>query len=297
MSRRPKPAPRVRISSDDIGDIHGLAPLAGIQRLSGVRVHDVGQGDSITILDEHKKPALQFDYGGLQGRGFATGAQAAARVPVDPGRLLMLSHWDEDHWCAADGTADATTAQWLVPRQLTSPRAAAFAAKVDNIACVPDHMATRLFSFSAANGDRIFWEKIAAGPGPRATKEDCNATGIAMSVVRPAGSSGQVILLPGDAPFHKVAHYKQLFKAGYKLAGLVAFHHGSRKHWTEDTRKLLRHWARMWSGRPDIIFSCSSNNSHGHPHIDLYDDLIDAANCVTTFELREKNLRSIDLLF
>jgi hypothetical protein len=91
---RPGPRPDCRV-----------APLAGISRILGVRIFDVGQGDSIAVLggvNGQVKPVVQVDYGGRQGNPFTGSADIDRRMPVAAGQLLMLSHWDEDHWCTAN---------------------------------------------------------------------------------------------------------------------------------------------------------------------------------------------------
>ena len=107
-------AARAKIGASDIVDVDGLRPLAGVRGLAGVRVYDVGQGDGIAILGLDGVPVMQFDYGGRQGNPFSNAPMADVdfHMPAGGGRLLMISHWDEDHWCSAprgqSGAARAT---------------------------------------------------------------------------------------------------------------------------------------------------------------------------------------------
>jgi hypothetical protein len=196
---------RERIAKPDVADVSGVDPTAGIRAISGVRVHDIGQGDSISVLSDTGKPFMQIDYGGRVGNPFGRAGQIDSRMPVPSEGLLMLSHWDEDHWCSASRGTLARAASWLVPRQTTSPRAVKFSTTLPRIHCVPERMVGDAYVFTTEQGDQIWWEKIAAAPDPSALEEDCNHTGIGISIVK--HSPAQVILLPGDAPYCEVSHY------------------------------------------------------------------------------------------
>ncbi|QSX74002.1 hypothetical protein HIV01_012320 [Lysobacter arenosi] len=270
--------------------------MAGVTRVTGVRVYDVGQGDAVALLDQDEAPFLQIDYGGRQGNPFAVrGAQRIDKtMPVRPGSLLVLTHWDEDHWFSARRGGAARQATWLVPRQLTSPRAVMFSADLDEIYCVPEKWVGNAKCFVASNGDAFWWEKIGSAPRPPASHEDCNLTGLACSIVRAEDKS--VILLPGDAPLHAVGHYKQYLGGAHLLRGLVAFHHGSKSDWNRTTRHLLRGFAAR-SPTFDIAFSCANPNPYNHPHIRNYLEAAPRATAHVTANLRSVGRSSIDILF
>ena len=250
----------------DVESIEGVNPLGGVRSLSGVRVYDVGQGDSIAILDGDGNPVFQVDYGGRQGHPFGAlkPLELDIRMPVAAGSMLMMTHWDEDHWSSAPKGTAAQKAKWLVPRQVTSPRAVRFAAELEDIHCIPEDGVGKLFRFTAANGDAIRWEKLAASRSDVTKREDCNRTGVALSVVRTTDQGSEVILLPGDAAFGHVRHYHQLRDAGATLTGIVAFHHGSGCHWTRTTERLIGNWPGT-AGPPEVVVSCADKNSYGHP--------------------------------
>lgn len=293
-------AARAKIGASDIVDVDGLRPLAGVRGLAGVRVYDVGQGDGIAILGLDGVPVMQFDYGGRQGNPFSNAPMADVdfHMPAGGGRLLMISHWDEDHWCSAPRGQSAKAAQWLVPRQITSPRAVKFSAGLPRISCIPEDHVGQSWRFEAENGDAIWWEKIAPAPDAFAREEDCNRTGVALSVVKAGkdGSESGAILLPGDAPFDRVGHYRDHFDGGLKLKGLVAFHHGAGTHWTKATEQLLRDWSDK-ADLPRIIFSCSNPNAYEHPQTKGYDDQIPGGFQTRTAELRGLGLAYQDILF
>jgi len=280
--RTRKPVPEhVR---DQVGD---HIPLAGVYGLKGVRVHHVGQGDGIAVIDTSGRSVFHIDYGGHQKNPFKGSLDVDARMPVDSDRLVMLTHWDQDHWCTANRGTRAKAAQWLVPRQVTSPSAVKFATELDtlhHIACIPESEVGIPHRFEADNGDEIWWEKLAKSETDAAKYEDCNSTGVAFSIVkRSKNGKGQVILLPGDAPFHKVDHYHRHSKAKLTLTGIVAYHHGSNTHWTDDTYKLLLNWPRRRLRPAEVIFSCGKGNSYQHPCDDNYITLFGDKHCRRTY--------------
>jgi len=273
---------RERIDVPDIGTINADEPMAGATAINGVRVYDVGQGDAIAILDQDNRPFLFLDYGGWQDRPFDASTVDAV-MPVPKGRWLMLSHWDQDHWCSANLGQAARQAKWLVPRQITSPSAVMFSLSLDDIHCMPESYVGTTLCFDTASGDCVFLEKIAHAPPPNATDEDCNHSGFALSVLKE--SSDTVILLPGDAPFDRVGHYRWLY-AEKKLRGVVAFHHGSGRHWSTATEQLLEKWPPAENGL-EVVFSYARGNSYEHPDASRYETLLPHAGFTHTARLRE----------
>ena len=268
---------RERIS-DEVADLRGKRdPLDGVGGLRGIFVHHVGQGDAISVRDGGDDTVLYVDYGGHQKSPFGGLKADEARrkvdesLPIGPHGHVMLTHWDWDHWCSATKGDAVKHARWLVPRQVTSPSAVNFATALkDKIRCIPEAQVAQPRFFRAANGDEIWWEKIARSQVDASKYEDCNKTGVALAVVRHA--SREVILLPGDAPFGSVSLYRQLREKALSLTGIVAFHHGADTHWTEETRALLRGWPRTGPSTT-VIFSCGKGNSYKHPTEQNYEDL------------------------
>ncbi len=291
---------RELIVGGDLAQIDGFNPLAEVESLNGVRVYDVGQGDSIAILDNRDRPVLQIDYGGRQDSPFRDQSSEYIDkcMPAGDCRLVMVTHWDEDHWCSAARAAAVRGATWLVPRQVTSPRAVRFSTELTDVSCIPESRVGQAFCFKAMNGDEVWWEKIAASEPDASKHEDCNRTGVALAVVKrtPSGE-GTVILVPGDAPFGRVRYYEHLRAQKLTLRGLVAFHHGSRSHWTEATRRLLRTWpVNRWDVR--TVFSCSRDNPFRHPHVENYEEEMgETIEIVRTPSCRVGNDRYIDIAF
>jgi beta-lactamase superfamily II metal-dependent hydrolase len=280
-------------------DLQGFFdPLAKVAGISSVLVHDVGQGDAISILDLSEKPVLRIDYGGLQSGPFKgkTGKKRTnainAALPVGDGAPLMLTHWDEDHWCSARKHTDVVTkAHWIVPRQRTSPRAVRLSAKVETIHCVPEAEVGTVFQYRAQNGDSVWWEKIDRFD-PAADGEDCNLTGLAFSVTR----GDRVIFLPGDAPFDRIRHYRLHQEDRRKMIGLVAFHHGSGSHWLDATERFLRTWATPGGGQK-VVFSCGDPNTYDHPVLANYQRHFDPSAFVKTPDVRKGTTGPIHISF
>lgn len=289
---------RKAITSPDIANIAGLDPLSQFDAIDGVRVYDVGQGDAVAIMgtrDGVSEPALLLDYGGRERHPFKPKQLVDTRMPVNAGQLLMLTHWDEDHWCSGDRGHLAKTAKWLVPRQLTSPKAVKFSATVKDIECIPERLVGHARRFKARNGDAIWWEKIGAFPGTFAKDEDCNKSGVALAVVRRNGLRREVILLPGDAPFDSVGIFRTLAQSSALLRGVVAFHHGAGTHWTDATEQMLRDWRRTAS--LGIVFSCAQPSSYEHPDEAKYKTIRPDADYDSTGNARATNNNYVDLLF
>jgi len=290
---------RKPIASPDAVAVSGTSPLAAVSQLAGVRIFDVGQGDAIAVLGNayrERRPVLQLDYGGRERNPFALHTDVDDRMPVASGDVLMLSHWDEDHWCSASKGSSARDASWLVPRQLTSPRAVLFSASLDDIHCIPEQFVGQTLRYATQGDDYVLWQKIGYFPGAFAKAEDCNRSGVALAVVhRGVEGEEEAILLPGDAPFDAVSMFSWLAGRGVKLRGIVAFHHGAGTHWSDATRDLLRNWTTP--GRLDVVFSCSQPSSYHHPDEDQYRALLPDANFQRTATARAQSMVQIDLLF
>ena len=289
---------RKEIAAADLTNLVGLSPFSKASFISGIRVFDVGQGDSIAILADvggTEESVLQIDYGGRERNPFKDGKDIDKRMPIVRGQLLMLTHWDEDHWCSASKGSSAQSADWLVPRQLTSPRAVLFSTKLRAIHCIPESLVSQPLRFAVQNGDYMLWEKIGYFAGAFAKDEDCNKTGLAFAIVRLGPQGEEAILLPGDTPFDKVGVFARLLQRGVKLRGVVAFHHGAGTHWTPATEQLLKNWPK--SDQFEIVFSCSRPNSYHHPDEARYRRLLPDATFLETSQLRTDSITSIEIRF
>jgi hypothetical protein len=285
------------VDGEAIHSVEGLSPTAEVHSISGVRVFDVGQGDALAVLDQAGNPFLQIDYGGCYNSPFSisSGVSPDHTMPLGKDSLLMLTHWDKDHWWSADMGTTAKEATWLVPRQLTSPTAACFSASLSRIFCIPEDLVGLPQRFVARNGDAVIWEKIARSAKSDTSSEDCNRTGVAYSLVKQ--DTREVILLPGDAPFDRVAHYQELASAGMLLRGVVAYHHGSRTHWTAATDKMLSTWRTKPESPVVVALSYGRRNSYGHPKPQNYRAVFSALNFRRTPAARAAKKGYFDITF
>jgi beta-lactamase superfamily II metal-dependent hydrolase len=281
-----------------VTSIRAPAALARASSIASARVYDVGQGDAIAIIDEAGRTVLQLDYGGRQGNPFdgKNTAVIDGMLPVPKDALVMVTHWDEDHWSTAPKGDAAKGSEWLVPRQVTSPRAVRFAAELEKVHCIPEAMVGTIFEFGASNGDAVLWQKIAHSSPSAAIHENCNKTGVAVALLRRDGDQGQVVLLPGDAPFDEIPLFKSLYSAGATLTGLVAFHHGSKYHWTKRAQEMLHTWPVTPGGPCEVVFSYAAENSYGHPHSNKYNVIPDWC-AIKTPTLRSTATPYHDILF
>lgn len=160
---------RARIGGADVAHIKAPMAVARARAISGARIYDVGQGDAIAILNEAGGTILQLDYGGRQDNPFEgkSRVEVDRMLPVSTDALVMVTHWDEDHWSTGPKGEAAKAVDWLVPRQVTSPRAVRFAADLAKVRCTPEPLVGRVFEYRAQNGDAILWQKIAkSSPSP-----------------------------------------------------------------------------------------------------------------------------------
>lgn len=195
----------------------------------------VGQGSCAAICDAQGRPIVYLDIGGgclSNARSYPT--QFKLCFLNRP--LVVLSHWDLDHWYSASRQKQAQNLMWYAPRQ-------------DAIG--PTHKA---FIWHLANKDRIrFWPAGLALDGvlqlARCTGRSRNDSGLAALVTL----GDERALLPGDA------HYRFVpTSASGSLDALVATHHGAKYRRPEVPQGV--------TGL--VCYSYGGSNSFGHAHQD-----------------------------
>ena len=251
-----------------------------IQTITGVRVFNVGQGDAIGLLDENGDIALYIDYGGLldhpdKSNNFQNTAKRLSPKHGNHNVGVILTHWDYDHYYSATKVREIQHGQWIVPRQMVGPLALAFSANLSNAYCWPEIVLNQAFIFSTNNGDEVIIEKLAPTIEDPYSTQDRNLSGLAISVVRnPPGDQEEdsdneitstLALLPGDAPYNKIAHFPSL-KTACEFKGYVAYHHGAVSHWSGKTDAALG----TGSQNSITVFSYGMSNRYNHPHRNKY---------------------------
>ena len=94
-------------------------------------VYDVGQGNANALLSCRRRPTMYFDMGaGVYRNRHTTPVGLRFCVSEDP--VVILSHWDADHWAGACATSigghyPALQSQWIAPLQVVGPVHIAFA--------------------------------------------------------------------------------------------------------------------------------------------------------------------------
>lgn len=248
----------------------GLVDATRTTDLNGIRVFDVGQGDCIGLLDQLSDVFCYVDYGGLAGHpDQLSPANTAKRLPVHVNGHdvpIVLTHWDKDHYYSAvkKNTA-AQSCEWLVPRQLASPFAILFAAKLTNAKCWPEAHGNAVVGTRIGKSKELQIRKCLPFD-PTATSENRNLSGLAVTLVE-TGSEQRVMVLPGDCHFDGIPNMP-----GGSIHVVVAYHHGSATGWTSATGAVI---AKATSTRR-LAYSYGPN-PYGHPQHSNYKPIWDAS--------------------
>lgn len=243
-----------------------------VTSISGIRVFYVGQGDSIGILNEERKVVLYVDYGGLLGHpdkvnGYSKIAEMLPPIAYNESVSVVLTHWDKDHYYSAKYVDQIQQGQWIVPDQRVGVQATIFSAKLSNVRKWRESIGDQPLEFRTRSGDIIAIQKLGKRPG-NAQTEDRNMTGLGVWIIKNnSANKRQFILLPGDAPYHRIKGIKHIGE-NVEYIGGTAYHHGAKSHWTKNTVELLEGAGT----NAKLIFSYSPENHYGHPNIGHYGD-------------------------
>lgn len=235
---------------DELDQVTGLGDLpdaseAEIRQLlrgsaaDAAAVYDVGHGNCAALLDGDI-PSLYFDFGGGVLGNRKTFPPQLGHFCFSGDPLIVLSHWDYDHWSSAKRDIRALRCTWLVPRQngVLGPTHATFLGDV--------HRHGRVVVWSGhpssiAEGGLVM-ERCT---GPRSSRND---SGIALVVEARSGR----MLFPGDCGYDHVPSARQTFTS------VVVPHHGGR---------AKSSFVVPSDGRPSgrLVYSYGRGNSYGHP--------------------------------
>lgn len=250
-----------------------------------VRVHNVGQGNAISVVarKNNKERVLLFnDFGGM-GRAHPCypDYDVTELKTLLPVRLpeqtayptVVMSHWDKDHYYSATKLEKVQQkCRWLGPRQAVGGQCVRF---VNSLTTTGDKTGTLNVDLWAndkkgtANGrqfkvgDLDVYVYI-----ERCTDEtkDRNLDGLMIAIIDETAKCGNWILLPGDAPYQKCQTLKDKKFPQGDLKGLVAYHHGAESHWTNKTPDCLP----ADCSQTTLVFSYGAGNSYGHPRKGKY---------------------------
>jgi hypothetical protein len=206
-------------------------------------VYDVGQGSSNAMLREGT-PILYFDVGGGATSNTKTYPAALRRYCVTQDPLVVLSHWDWDHWSSAYRDRHLLDLPWIVPRQ--NGRMGA--------------VHTRLLGDLQSRGRLFVWPShLTAIRGQGLVLEQClgslddrNNSGLALVLERNVDGEDACMLFPGDAGYDNVR------SAGRSLTSIVIPHHGGRTPATQIP-------ASDGLGAGRLVLSYGVGNAYWHP--------------------------------
>jgi hypothetical protein len=222
---------------------------AGNAVVAGVQVIDFGQGDCTEIRTLPDQALLYVDMGGGCGKCARTNpshpdwvgsaahvADPSAKLNLGDDPSVVLTHWDEDHFYTAKNIPAAADLRWLVPRQKIAMSHIAFVQTLTDVRCWPAGKIRHCFALSTKVKLKI--EKCSKASGGSGHKYDRNLDGLAVFLVQHVDAAGLVpgetIVLPGDAPYQYIPTLRDTngMPPG-KVIGLLAFHHGSKTHWSK----------------------------------------------------------------
>lgn len=216
--------------------------------ITHVGVYDVGQGNCNGICSSQGLPHMYFDLGGGVLQNKKTWPSGTSMCfTANP--VIMLSHWDWDHWGASqhlggDPSLNGLSQKWIVPAQRVG------------------YQHLKMIADLHARGNLLVWptglDSVRAGQlvffrGNSDPFKDRNGSGIAAKVLANAHSplNGRGVLLTGDAG------YQSLPATSLQgLSGLVVPHHGGACKGT--VPEPIDHTARA-------VISSGQHNSFKHP--------------------------------
>ncbi|RUU28787.1 hypothetical protein EOD08_21185 [Mesorhizobium sp. M6A.T.Ca.TU.002.02.2.1] len=179
--------------------------LTPIPRPHAVIVHDVGQANFISLVDNQGKPSLYYDAGWPI---VFNGRTVPKQFPLPSSKVpIILSHWDFDHLAGFYQFPQLQTSQWVTPIQKFGPNA------------------RRIAGILAGKSKLLGWSGGAIafrwGQAKQCTSppNQMNDSGLALRVIL---SSGKQILLVGDAAYDHAG-----LPPGASFDFLVVTHHGA----------------------------------------------------------------------
>ena len=189
-----------------------------------VDVIDVGQGNMNIIHNEDDDSLIAYDFGGGVLQNSKTWPKKPQLPDVYKVKLIILSHWDFDHWGAIKRLSEdefdhlTQNVNWIAPYQEMGINHLKFALYINRFSRL--HIVAS-YDYSVKKGLSLKKLNLLKSLGviPCKGKEaDRNNSGFAMSLI----SNEKKILLPADAGYDFID--SDIEFSSY--AGLVASHHG-----------------------------------------------------------------------
>lgn len=249
LQSAPAPAPSGPLSAvfdmetwpvaDQQSLLQALKPPCDVEALV---CFDIGQGLASALVCRCGEPIYYFDTGCGSGRNTGT---APSRIDfcTCSSPVVILSHWDTDHWAGAVNHARLQARTWTVPKQTISTSHTLFANDIlkagGNILVVDRTLPQLQWSSGAQDYDL-----------QRATGKKRNGTGLVLVVTdRPSGRSW---VLTGDAGYDVIPH-----AVPADVAAMVVPHHGA------DMGAKSFPFARSSTSYARLLYSFGPGNKHG----------------------------------
>lgn len=207
------------------------------QKNNYVAVYDVGQGNCNALCKESAGVLLYYDFG-ADMRTNSIKFQRKQQYCITHNPIVILSHWDKDHWFASNYFPQIKNMQWIVPDQ--------------NLGISHKVFANELH----ANKKLLIWPKgltnikFPFGEIVKCTGKSRNDSGLALHISLNKDNQIKNILLPGDCAYRFIPHIPK------SLHGLVGSHHGGNIYGYIPVPANIN---------CTTVFSVSSNSQYGHP--------------------------------
>ncbi len=220
--------------------------LATLPRLEQAVTLDVGHGSAHAMADDAGLVRLYSDVGAATRFNAASLPPGGPRYCACADPIIVLSHWDYDHWRGIEYEPALLPVTWLVPVQpLKGPTHSRVAARVLNAG-------GRMLPIKRSSRPRV----SAGGVGQSisigyCTGKSTNDSGLLLTVTDLPSDS--LWAFPGDAD------YATLPWRPKSVTMLAAAHHGAARNQTgQPLAPTQRDYARL-------IYSVGLPNRYGHP--------------------------------
>lgn len=251
--------------------------LSHIGMIDSVAIYDVGQGAATALL-AHGVPQLYFDIGGSTICNWRSFPAPLQRFCVTSNPLVVLSHWDWDHWSSALRDPKVLNGDWILPIQKGA----------GDLGAVHSRFLATLIKKNA----NLYWWDYEMQPVTFA--QDCVMLSRASGNVTSRNESGlflsvtgfrRKVLLPGDASLQNVRslcrneHVTDPHHDEYDH--IMVPHHGGRTlhgYIPGPRNKKTNH----------LIYSYGVGNSYIHPLADTVRALRETWKCNTHTALRDE---------
>lgn len=221
--------------------------------------YDVGQGSANGLLNKEHRPFIYYDLGAPTTSNKRTEPSSPIQFCWTEDPVVILSHWDTDHWAGGARDTEAQRYTWIVPRQTMETSHIAFANDI-----LHSHGTILMWP-----GTKGYTADIGLGTGQKlvvaqctGTKNDRNKCGLAIRVDDNNHGEEKHWHATGDAGYNFVP-----FRFSGEVVGMVVPHHGGKM--TSNRRDMPK---RGNSEYARLVYSYGPNNVYNHPTEESVDE-------------------------